>query len=451
MSTSNEIGLVSKARLRFSPSQLMDEIKIESGTAESEDRSLAEFHSLIILGVNRELGSFGTQIEAQRDRTSILREFSNGRKAIERLEKEFQEMVKTIVRAGMDDTIPQLHFAERDNRSLETRYLNDPDLQFRLRDSVVNSRTIELPEPKLKAVCRKQLSDETHRFRESIVQRFLHLHKKKLIGEICWLENSCASLRYVSQRQETRETTATQEEIRAANRPNRPTSRIDVPPTNKEVNDKDKHPFDDDFYYYYNEDEEDRDDDDHDSPRLVGHITRTYKIFNTHDHLLTNAYSTTVATCNVDLPVQAVNIVNSFPKWLVENLRVVHGTLVKQRHIEQEVLVSEVTTTYPEPTFEEDSDIYSDPAICFGPFVLFGWVEERSEIQSDTPTDPLVVVAEAKRIAIGYGIGGLLMFLGFIAMLSKSMFLYFVFSIFGAATLAFVTFIQSHQISKTEK
>jgi len=107
------------------------------------------------------LGSFGTQIEAQRDRTSILREFSNGRKAIERLEKEFREMVKTIVRAGMDDAIPQLHFAERDNRTLETRYLNDPDLQFQLKDSVVNSRTVELPEPKLKAVCRKQLSDET--------------------------------------------------------------------------------------------------------------------------------------------------------------------------------------------------------------------------------------------------------------------------------------------------
>jgi len=258
-------------------------------------------------------------------------------------------------------------------------------------------------------------------------------------------------LRYVSQRQENRESIATREEIRAAKRASRPTSRIEVPPPSQEVNDKDKHPFDDDFFYYYNDDEEDRDEDDHDSPRLVGHTTRTYKIFNTHEHLLTDAYSTTVATCNVDLPVQALNIVNSFPKWLVENLRVVHGTLVKQRHIEQEVLVSEVTTTYPEPTFEEDSDIHSDPAICFGPFVLFGWVEKKMENQSQTSTDPLIDEAEAKRIAIGYGIGGLLMLFGLVAIASQAIFLSVLFSIFGIATLAFVTFIQSHQISKTEE
>ena len=70
--------------------------------------------------------------------------------------------------------------------------------------------------------------------------------------------------------------------------------------------------------------------------------------------------------------------------------------------------------------------------------------------QSQTSIDPLIEAAEAKRIAIGYGISGLLMLFGFVAIASQAVFLSVLFSIFGIATLAFVTFIQSHQISKTE-
>ncbi len=110
----------------------------------------------------------------------------------------------------------------------------------------------------------------------------------------------------------------------------------------------------------------------------VANIAAT-KTVSVHVHDLVDAVCSPVSLAMSEIPVQARQVIDSVPKFMQGDLRIVEGNLIRERCIQQEQGVAEWTETW---TVVEDLPIsfLFDPAIVLASrYVLIGWVNAEPE------------------------------------------------------------------------
>jgi hypothetical protein len=111
--------------------------------------------------------------------------------------------------------------------------------------------------------------------------------------------------------------------------------------------------------------------------QIIG--TRTTKVtkgkgrhvhrFARHEHDVMHAIQTSIANSKVVMPPQVVRLCEAIPGWLEPFVRVIDGTIFRERIIERDVEV----TNWQDVAIHDEPVIGCEPAVVVGPFVLTGW------------------------------------------------------------------------------
>jgi hypothetical protein len=110
-------------------------------------------------------------------------------------------------------------------------------------------------------------------------------------------------------------------------------------------------------------------------------VTKTVSV---HVHDLVEAVCSPVSLAVSTIPMQARQVIDSVPKFIQEDLRIVEGNLIRERCIQQDQGTAEWTETW---TVLEDLTVplHFDPAIVLcGRYVLIGWLDDPNERTTQT-------------------------------------------------------------------
>ena len=375
------VGPESKTEPRFSEKQFSEE----------PDFAIKSFSESIYNGVIEHMVDQTEAVRNAGDRTAIFRSYHEGQEALRRMEAQFQSFFRSIFLASMSGSNPRKSNLILEDDRLLSRLTNDPQLAFALPKSLVDSTALALDFAKLRTLFGDHLEKSVELFSSSVFSRLAILFEMKIIGAFHWLKDQCVVLHYIQHRQEREETT-----IRIGNRRNgREEHHIEV-------------------------------------QRI---LTQT-----TFEHLLTDAFETTVENREVDFPPAAQAIVTAFPSWMGSKLKVIHGDLVSERQIEvQQVITENIIRTVE----VEDTYVHRDPAIVLGPFVLMGWVDRSSPVVEKRDEDSVDKVFEQVDFDRNYLLGGFLVFMGIVFVFFQQLLLGFGCFSVGILLIGFIYFIQN--------
>jgi len=381
-----------------------DQISREKPIIADQEQELQSFIDNIRSGVIRNMAPQLDAVRFSKDRTSVFRSYHEGQETLRKMEKEFLSFVTSIISAAIDESNPHNPLMFLENGRLKDNLLRDPRLVFSFPRSLVDKTTLDLDLAKLRSMFCSHLDRSTLLFSSSVVERLAALFEMKISGTFQWKKDQCVVLSYVQQRQERDEKVI----------------RTGIEATW-------------DYYPSSEEDEEFSVGRDQELVEIQTILTHT-----TYEHFLTEAFETSVENREVRLPHSAQSIVSTFPKWLGSKLKVIHGNLVGERQVE----IQQVSTEDVVRTLEiEDTSIYPDPAIVFGPFVLMGWVDRSSPI-IEQPVDPVVKALEQKSVHDSYLLGGILVCLGIVCNFLYPHWFNFAYGFLGFVLIASIHLIQ---------
>jgi hypothetical protein len=108
------------------------------------------------------------------------------------------------------------------------------------------------------------------------------------------------------------------------------------------------------------------------------------KTVSVHVHDLVEAVCSPISLAVSAIPIQARQVIDSVPKFIQDNLRIVEGNLIRERCIQQDQGTAEWTEEW---TVQEDLPVpfLFDPAIVLGGrYVLVGWLDDPNERTTQT-------------------------------------------------------------------
>ena len=88
-----------------------------------------------------------------------------------------------------------------------------------------------------------------------------------------------------------------------------------------------------------------------------------------HQHDVMNAFHTSIGNSNVVMPPQVARLCDSVPEWLRPFVRVIDGTIFRERIVERDT----GTDNWQDVQIHDEPIMGWEPGVVIGPYVLTGW------------------------------------------------------------------------------
>jgi len=139
-----------------------------------------------------------------------------------------------------------------------------------------------------------------------------------------------------------------------------------------------------------------------------------------HQHDVMNAFHTSIGNSNVVMPPQVTRLCQAVPEWLHPFVRVIDGTIFRERIVERDTGVE----NWQDVQIHDEPIVGWEPGVVIGPYVLTGWGprEVRAEQQRRETAQQSQDLQDAAKVGaverFGWTVGFLLTALGGIILLS---------------------------------